>query len=401
MKTGGVFELDCQAVNYEWGEKGNKSLIAQLLPANKIDASLPYAELWMGVHPNCPSRVKFGSHELLSTTLEKNPVLLGNYVRQRWGEIPFLLKVLSIAKPLSIQAHPDKKQAKELHNSDPEHYPDSNHKPELAIALSETKILYGFDRDFTVQTLIVKFPFLVHFLRTVKADIDPGSGNDSDQKLIELFDILLNLSQSQVSQLLERFKEQLESADRRDEKEKLFLSQYPKYPQDIGLLFVFLMRQLKLHPGDGVFLAPFNLHAYLQGNLTECMANSDNVIRAGMTNKFKDLNKLKGIIPFQDKKAGVLRGDSGSEYTKRYKTPAEEFELHEIHLPETKSLRYNNNGVPEILLNLSGTGKLEFAGQGIPLRKGTVLFVGADFDYSIVSDDDLHIIRGTVPLLKS
>ena len=142
--TPSIFELICPAMNYDWGVKGNASLVAQLLVNQTINPKQPYAELWMGIHPKGPARVKYDNGDLLSKVLEDRPSLLGEHTKNKWGTLPFLFKVLSIAKPLSIQMHPHKEWAEELHKQDPEHYPDDNHKPEIVLAISNLESLYGF-----------------------------------------------------------------------------------------------------------------------------------------------------------------------------------------------------------------------------------------------------------------
>jgi mannose-6-phosphate isomerase len=138
--------------HYSWGKKGHDSAIARLLP--HVDQEIPYAELWVGSHPRSSATINSESGQTLRTLIATDPrALLGPAVTARFGELPFLLKILSVAQPLSIQAHPNKTLAQKLHQQHPEHYPDQNHKPEMGIALTPVDILYGFkDRPQLLET---------------------------------------------------------------------------------------------------------------------------------------------------------------------------------------------------------------------------------------------------------
>lgn len=141
-------ELQCGIQNYDWGKKGADSTVANLVKSRnqeyEIDENKPYAELWMGTHVNAPSVIK-NSSETLSAFIEKHPETLGEPVINRFGtDLPFLFKVLSVSNALSIQAHPNKKHAEELHEKFPDIYKDPNHKPEMAIALTPFEALCGF-----------------------------------------------------------------------------------------------------------------------------------------------------------------------------------------------------------------------------------------------------------------
>lgn len=140
--------LRCAVQHYEWGRRGATSLVARLAVADQQDTEQHYAELWMGTHPSGPSTLLDDNGELLLLRdwLARKPDALGRVVAARWGgDLPFLFKVLSVAKALSIQAHPDKKLAEALHALRPSVYKDDNHKPEMAIAITEFRaLIYGF-----------------------------------------------------------------------------------------------------------------------------------------------------------------------------------------------------------------------------------------------------------------
>ncbi len=399
MKTPTLFELDCQAMNYEWGKLGTSSLVAQLLPEQTIEASRPYAELWMGIHPNGPSRVKFGNGEWLSEVLIKNQKLLGHYTLKRWGTLPFLFKVLSITKPLSIQMHPHKSWAETLHANDPIHYPDSNHKPEIALALSGVETLYGFEDQQTIAQVLQRYPFLQKFHQ----EGDSSNAFSDEANLFELQNLLpalLHLPKKQGNALLKNLYQQIQKEENPTEKEALFLALFPQFPQDLGLLFLFFMQKIPLASQTALFLRTNQLHAYLSGDLIECMANSDNVIRAGITNKFKDVDQMLTNLVYQKEPPELSAGISDSDFIKRYPTAAEEFLLETIELPQNKTFQPQKTESPAILLTLSGSGQLASDENVFDLKKGTVLFIGANQSYRVNASQQLHLVKASVPVSK-
>ncbi|MBF0278022.1 MAG: mannose-6-phosphate isomerase, class I [SAR324 cluster bacterium] len=397
MATPRIFELDCQAMNYDWGKPGSRSLVAQLLPGQSIDHSLPYAELWMGIHPNAPSRVKFGNGELLSEVLTKNRKLLGAHTMKRWGTLPFLFKVLSIAEPLSIQMHPDKSWAESLHSDDPQHYPDPNHKPEIALAISGVETLFGFENEQKVIQVLKRYPILQEFCG--EEVLNSSEGKKRHPHLEDLFPVLLNLPEKRGEMLLQRLFQQVQKEVNRTEKEELFLSLFPQYRRDLGLLFLFFMQKMPIAPQTSLFLKANRLHAYLSGDLVECMANSDNVIRAGITNKFKDVEQMLSRLNYRGEPARLCAGISHSNCITKYPCDAEEFILETIELPHHKLFRQQKTKSPSILLTLSGRGQLESEMAGFELCKGTVLFIGANQPYTVESNQQLQLVRASVPVL--
>ncbi len=146
--------------NYPWGRLGKSSLVAELsLLPDAISEVTPYAELWMGSHPSDPSSI-LPEGPLLLEYIQANPKSLGERVLAKYGpQLPFLFKVLSVEKALSIQAHPDKSLAGILHKRDPANYPDDNHKPELALAVSQFEVLCGFRSLEEIERLVKgKYP---------------------------------------------------------------------------------------------------------------------------------------------------------------------------------------------------------------------------------------------------
>ncbi|KAJ2432993.1 Mannose-6-phosphate isomerase, partial [Coemansia sp. RSA 2424] len=157
-----VIRLACNVNNYHWGKHGLHSKAAQFAATNpgvSIDDTQTYAELWMGTHASGPSKV-FGTDTSLSSIIEQNPAqALGTLVSSKYdGQLPFLFKVLSIEKALSIQAHPDKRLAQRLHAERPAVYKDGNHKPEMSIALTDFVAMSGFRPLDQIAGFIEEYP---------------------------------------------------------------------------------------------------------------------------------------------------------------------------------------------------------------------------------------------------
>lgn len=162
LEAAGVAVLRCAVQHYAWGKQGAHSTVAQLTQ-QPIKEDLPYAEMWMGTHPSGPSRLET-SGQLLSDWLKENPQMLGDQLTAQYsqfaqeGQLPFLFKVLSIAKALSIQAHPDKELARELYKQNK--LPDDNHKPELAVALTPMEALCSFRKLSEISNFLETVPEL-------------------------------------------------------------------------------------------------------------------------------------------------------------------------------------------------------------------------------------------------
>ena len=201
--------------------------------------------------------------------------------------------------------------------------------------------------------------------------------------------------------LLQKLHMSVKQAAHPSEKDKLFLSLYPKFPEDIGLLFVFFMQKIDIEPNQALFLRANQLHAYLNGNLAECMANSDNVIRAGLTERHKDIEAILHKITYHDDTPQLIYGDLSSEWITDYSSESEEFALQKIRVPQNTTASIQSIIGPSISLVLSGKGKLIFSDTGTIvekiLEKGTVLFISADQTFKIETSENMEIVRALVP----
>ncbi|HOJ38500.1 MAG TPA: mannose-6-phosphate isomerase, class I [Ignavibacteriales bacterium] len=366
--------------NYEWGTKNSEAFIPQILNINP-EKDKPYAEYWIGTHKNLPSNIIDKNQKiLLSNFIEKNHNLLGTYFFQKYNSLPFLLKILSIGEPLSIQAHPNKTQAKVLHQKDPKNYPDDNHKPEIAIAIDELKALVGIKNKENLEKTFYEFPEIKNYLNTL---LDTNNAepldiyksyiisSENNQLYINLTDTIYNKIKDSNYILHE-----------------LYTYCYKKYGNnDIGLLSFFLLNFVELTTGEGIFLSAGIPHAYLSGNIVECMANSDNVIRVGLTPKFKDKDVLCEILKYQDN-IEIFRPNENF-YTYSIK---EDIEFQISILQNINNFQFDTGNKFYVLLNLNDEIKICNSKQEYIVDKGEALFLPANINFTIIGNNILSFL---------
>lgn len=385
MQMNSPLFLENQIQHYAWGDRGEQAFIPHLLGIPAVPET-PYAELWIGAHPVAPSLALWEGKKIPLNDLvaERPETVLGKRVVQQFGpQLPFLLKVLSAADALSIQVHPNKKQAKLLHTRDPEHYPDANHKPEIAIALDGLKALAGFKSfEDTVQTLKA-FPEIARFAGNVATEVSFGEKQPSrvGHWVREVYLTVLKRSEENPGEL-EGLLRQLDKrlafvSSRGDELAKWYVDLRQKYGTDVGLLSLFLLRLVNLHPGEAIFIGAGVPHAYLCGNIIECMANSDNVVRAGLTPKFKDVAAMAEVLAPEPEPIPVYQPDPAAELTV-YNAPIEEFRVTRLNWPSGRIQKMETKDSVQIFLVVTGEFLL-FWGEGehIVVQKGQSVLVPA------------------------
>lgn len=330
----------CGVQNYAWGKVGNTSKVARLaVHAEKdfvIDESKPYAELWMGTHPKSPA-VLSSTGERLSDHISANPESeLGKHVTEKFGSnLPFLLKILSVNQALSIQAHPNKKHAEELHAKDPAHYPDANHKPEMCIALTEFTGLCGFRPQNETLGFVNSIPELKELI----GNIDLSSEEGYSDNLKKAFTNLMQHSKDTIIEKANALVDRVTADTSADAEAKylktLLLKLNVKYSGDIGLFNIYFLNHVNLKPGEAMFLRANLPHAYLSGDCVECMACSDNVVRAGLTPKFMDVPTLCSMLDYTPKSANANKftAESDENGIKTFNPDVPDFSLQQISYP--------------------------------------------------------------------
>lgn len=378
---------------YAWGKVGAASRIATVLGV--YDEAQPLAEYWIGSHPKGPSTLLMGDGMSVSLTdalRNDAPRLLGDEVAQRYSnELPFLLKILSINPDcgLSIQAHPDKQRAEALHARDPINYPDPRHKPEVALPLSRVRLLYGLRPVVEIVGVLERFPELCRLFdaevcRALR-EVDEADRLAQGDIVKRLFSALLTSSAVDTAEVVGALKEQGKKGRAESEELALVERLSRQYGDaDVGLLALFIMNIVTVEPGQALFIGPNIPHAYLDGDLVECMACSDNVVRAGLTPKYRDIQTLLEMLDCTPHRPTIIEPRMRDDGFCVVDTPAEEFSL--AFLPEgserarivsgRRAMVVLSLGCEVVLQHVSSGQRLVFADGGaalIPPESGEYL----------------------------
>ncbi|CAG8508777.1 10710_t:CDS:2 [Paraglomus occultum] len=414
--TDAVYCLECAVQSYDWGKLGNESKVAHFASKfTDINNDKPYAELWMGTHPNGPSKIT-GTNTFLKEAISSNPTqhLTAAIAQNYDNDLPFLFKVLSVRKALSIQAHPDKKLGKELHEKYPTIYKDPNHKPEMAIAITDFEALFGFRPLNEVASCLHEFPEFAALVgdATVKKFLDSVRGQSETTSpeeitsnkavLRELFAAVMMADANVVKESVDKMSRRVEREQREtgddDCTKELIVRLSTQYPGDVGVFAVLMLNYVKLNPGQAIFLGANEPHAYLFGDCVECMAASDNVVRAGLTPKFKDVPVLVNMLTYNygpaDKQ--ILSPIRHSSTTVLYDPPIEEFSVLLTTLTrENASEEFDPISGPSVLIVTEGTGVMIVDNQERKkeLWPGGVYFIGAGIKIRIDTKDGLVAYR--------
>lgn len=368
LQSIGPLELRGKPQSYSWGKVGASSRIARFL--EQFDAGAPLAEYWLGTHAKGPSDVVLPSGEVRSLTS-----ILGEVT-----DLSFMLKVLSINPDfgLSIQSHPDSSWAKILHERDPNNYPDASHKPEIGVALTPVTLLFGFRTLVTLATIARTFPAFARLWGSeLVTRLDRVTGHQPEV-LRDLFSGLLGASPETVASVTREVCASDAGATSFAEEISIVNRLRRCYGDaDPGLLAVFMMNIVHVQPGEGVFIGPNCPHAYLDGDLVECMASSDNVIRAGLTPKFKDTATLLRTVSYDEmgppRVASTKAMKSG---LRAFDLPIKDFTLAMMPLG-TGSESLDSVSRDAIVLCVGAEAEVRGANRSVLLKDGGAVFLPA------------------------
>jgi mannose-6-phosphate isomerase len=394
------FILDNTILNYHWGTANEEAFIP-ILTGHPIEPDLPYAELWMGSHPKAPSVICVREQRVpLDKAIRHNPpAFLGQSCTDLFGpSLPFLFKVLSASQPLSIQVHPDKSQARLLHQKNPNQYPDVNHKPEMAIALDGLTALAGFRPFHEIRIIMDTIPEFTNLKSLLRAG-RPDPIRSVIESILDLSadrpDILDKMIQSIEKRLR---KQSLELSNH----EKLFISLRQTYVQpDPGLVLLFFLNWIHLNPHQAFFLPAGMPHAYIRGNILECMANSDNVVRAGLTPKFRDIESVKAITRYEPGLPAIYTPPSGRD-SYDYPSPVPEFQCFRIQISHNSHvLSTLNKPVIMICMNdrISLAWQNESGEHQCPVKKGESVLVPAVLNQVVLQAEEPVTLFAVTPRL--
>lgn len=367
-------ELVGKVNNYDWGKLGTQSEAAKLAALNSLDfnanETTPYSELWMGDHPSGPSVIKTTNEEL-GEFIASNKDLIGGL-----DKLPYLFKVLSIRKALSIQVHPNKKEAERLNVERPDIFRDPNHKPEIAIALTPFVALCGFRTNENILEFCIKFPPLNKLLGDENVKLLKSQGPHG---LRSCFESLMTSPEAQTNACIEDIATNYSSVLEQCGLLEVFNKIKKDFPGDSGILALFFINLIRLQPGEAIFLAANQIHAYLEGDCIECMSCSDNVVRAGLTPKLKDIPCLIGMLNFEGSppEKNLFKPIKVDDCLERFAPPIEDFAVDKLTVPSSMSkytVKMEKFG--GILLVLKGEMELVFGNnEKLTVKRGSIVFI--------------------------
>lgn len=377
--------LSCTVMPYAWG---SRTAIASLL-GRPTPSAAPEAELWMGAHPAGPSFVeRDGRRSSLEEVITRDPdAELGDVVVRELGpRLPFLLKVLAAAEPLSLQAHPNLEQARAGWNDEERrgvplndatrNYKDACHKPELLCALTPFEALSGFR---AIDETLRLFDDLA--VRELDAVLAPLRATRDASGLAASFRALMTIPDDEKRRVIDATLAACERPSESFVRERALPRRLAAlYPDDIGVVSALLLELVHLSPGDAIYLGAGNLHAYLEGTGVELMASSDNVLRGGLTKKHVDVPELLRVLDFNGGPARILRPSAIDEHEVVYDAPAREFRLSTLRVRGEVSRTTTG---PEILLVTEG----KLRANELAIAKGSAAFVPANtHTYTLAGD---------------
>ncbi len=401
MKTIGLLKNTIQ--EYAWG---SYTAISELL-GQDFPAASPQAELWMGAHPKAPSLVMCdGRWVSLLELIEQNPKeILGKKVAEKFnGRLPYLFKVLAAARPLSIQAHPSRAQAKQGFarenrlgiplDAANRNYKDDNHKPECICALTPLWALNGFREISEIVSLMEKA-----CPQGLEGEIKELGNKPDSRGLKSFFQALMTMSRRRQKQIIDDALKNARKLSQENQVFKWMINLQHEYTTDIGVFAPIFLNLICLEPGEAMFLPAGELHAYLDGVGIELMANSDNVLRGGLTPKHIDVPELLSVLNFKERKIHILPQKAINECEKAYHSQAEEFILSVIEVKNGISYTSHANRSVEIVLCTDGKATITDFEKGsfIPLAGGSSVIVPAAVNFYRI-DGEATFYKASVPV---
>ena len=416
MKTKGLFKLKGVVQHYDWG--GFDFIPALLGQAHP--SSSPCAELWLGAHDGGASVVESpdGPVPLPEFIAAAPDQILGAGVADRFENLlPYLFKVLDARKMLSIQAHPTIAQAREGFAAEESagvslkastrNYKDRNHKPEVHVALTDFWMLHGFrpleEIAESLQSVPELQPLMPEFSERLAL-----AGNDAAARstlLRELYARAMTIPQAEVDSLLNPLISRLEknSPTHKDLPDFWAVRAAREFPlpdghRDRGIFSIYFLNLVRLQPGEATYQSAGTLHAYLEGVNVELMANSDNVLRGGLTPKNVDVAELMRVLRFDEGKVDIIHGiDAGNGETV-FATPAAEFELSRIQCSKDRGYHSGTRTGPDILIVMEGEVTATADGDKLQINKGESFFASQDCSYEITSQSESAVVfKASVP----
>ncbi len=399
MHRSNVFYLKGKVQHYAWG---GYSYIPQLLGQPVTDK--PAAEYWMGAHQSAPSELDTPQGPvLLNEYVASAPAgVLGAAAAERFGELPYLFKILDVKDMLSIQVHPTKAEAEKGFRRENEagiplnaphrNYKDANHKPEIMVALSEFWLLHGFLPEDKLKKVLQDVPEL----RSLAGIYEQGG-------YFGLYKTVMEMPQDEVNTMLRPLSERVLPAYKAGQLQKSdpafwtgrAIDNDPAGLErlDRGIFSIYFFNIVYAAPGEAVFQDAGIPHAYLEGQNAELMANSDNVLRGGLTPKHIDVPELLQHTRFEAVHPNILKGEPIHDGQERiYPTPAPDFVISTITLKAGDTYKHTATA-PETWIVQGGEGQV----NELPVKQGSSVFIPFGVPYTLTAESELVVFKAAIP----
>jgi mannose-6-phosphate isomerase len=397
-----ILLLKGKVQQYAWG---GYEFIANWL-GTENNQHKPFAEYWMGAHPTASSVVvtrngELSLHQLIQDYPEE---FLSTHVRQHFNELPYLFKILDVKDMLSIQVHPTKEAAaKGFHEEEAagivlgapnRNYKDKNHKPEVMVALSDFWLLHGFlseDKLLHVLQTVPEFKGLEEIFKK-------GSYK-------ALYQHVMTMSQDEVNQTLMPLVQRELERKKRDELTKanpgwwvakLFENSDTVDDIDRGIYSIYFFNIVQVHEGEAIFQGAGIPHAYLEGQNVELMANSDNVLRGGLTPKHVDVPELIKHTAFEGVEPNVMKGEEISHSVINYPCPVPDFGIDKVSLEANKSIESKATSL-EIWVVMKGEAIFEYESKNVIAKKGQAVAILPIDRFTVTAQADTLMYKAYVP----
>lgn len=398
----GVMLLRNTIMEYPWG---SREAIAGLM-GQKSPSDQPQAELWMGAHSRAPSMVVTPSGEVpLPDLIDSDPDgLLGkNTSHSSDGKLPFLFKILAAAEPLSIQVHPDMDQARAGFereqrlgiplDAENRNYRDRNHKPEILCAMTPFWALKGFRDPGEIFSLLREL-----HSPTLDSEMEVSKDKPDGMDFPSFYEKFLKFPAGMGKKIIREVVEGINRTGPRTEAHKWLLSLHDFHPDDVSVLHALILNLVILEPGEALFAQAGELHAYLRGTGVELMANSDNVLRGGLTSKHMDIPELLRVLKFMKSEIRILRPRQLPSGEQLYDCPVREFLLSSLEVRGGKPYSGARQRSIEIWITIKGAAKVTAKGTGTVtlVRQGQSFLIPASVPaYTI--EGEAYFFRASVP----
>ena len=385
--------------HYDWG--GTEFIPALLGVSNP--AKKPFAEYWLGAHPSAPSQIvkNDGQEEGLDTFIAADPAkILGKKIADEFGSLPYLMKVLDVRNMLSIQVHPTKPEAEKgfareneagIHPAAPNrNYKDENHKPEVMVALSDFWLLHGFRPHAAMLEILDRV-----------GELNALTPVFENRGYAGLYKYIMELPQAGVEKLLYPLAQRTTSmyqAGKLNRDNPDFWAARAMEGGDMsdrGIFSIYFFNLLHLHPGEVIFQDVGIPHAYLEGQNVELMANSDNVLRGGLTKKYIDVPELLKHTIFEGIFPAILGAGEDKEFSE-FTFPVPDFNISRYLAKKNLTATVKSKTV-EIILVIDGSASAKNGLQSLNLKRGESIVLIAGEEIELQFEPGCLLFRASAP----